>query len=152
VIDTRNEGDVQKPGRLSVFEWFILASSILLLPLVAMLLKRRGFRATEKFLASMSKSPADNGERVVRVRQVARMVSIAAHRGFFSAQCLEQAITLWWLLGLMGIDSRIRFGIYKSGEAVEAHAWVLYQDEIVIGEVQKLDDFTPLLDVTFNRN
>jgi len=79
------------------------------------------------------------------------MVSVAAVRGPFNAQCLEQAISLWWMLGLMGITSTIRLGIYKLEDHVEAHAWVLYHDEIVIGQRQELDGYTPLLDVNIDR-
>ena len=64
---------------------------------------------------------------------------------------LEQAITLWWMLGMMGIGSTIRLGIYKSGESVEAHAWVLHEEKIVIGLMDDQKEFTPLLDVNFER-
>ena len=79
------------------------------------------------------------------------MVSIAAFRGPFKSQCLEQAITLWWMLGIMGISSTIRFGIYKSGNSVEAHAWLLHDDNIVIGQMDNLKEYTPLLDVNIER-
>ncbi len=85
------------------------------------------------------------------VRQIARMVSVAATRGLFKAQCLPQAITLWWMLGLIGVMSTVRLGIYKKEGLVEAHAWVLYNDRVVIGESEMLDDFTPLLDVNIER-
>jgi hypothetical protein len=81
----------------------------------------------------------------IRVGQAARMVSIAAVRGPYKARCLEQALTVWWMLGLMGIRSTIRLGIYKSGEAVEAHAWVLHEGKIVIGQMNEQKAFTPLL-------
>ena len=47
----------------------------------------------------------------VRVGQAARMVSITAVRGPCKARCLEKAITVWWVLGLVGIKSTIRLGI-----------------------------------------
>ena len=143
--------DLQKIGRLSLSEGFLLAVFVVALPVVAKLLKHRGFRKTEQLLARFSRTPGP-GQSRDRVLGTARLVSIAADRGPFNAQCLEQAITLWWMLGLMGIESTIRMGIYKNGDLVEAHAWVLYEEEIVLGELERLSDYTPLLDVNIERS
>ena len=51
----------------------------------------------------------------------------------------------------MGIVSTVRLGLYKNGESVEAHAWVLYDNVTVIGETAELDNYTPLLDVNMER-
>ena len=122
-----------------------------MLPIVAVLLKLQGFRATERLMARFSRTGDHGNESQARVAQAARMVCVAAVRGPFKARCLEQAITLWWMLGAMGINSTIRMGIYKSGDLVEAHAWVLYKDEIVIGQMDALKAYTPLLDVNIER-
>ena len=80
---------------------------------------------------------------------IADMVSVVAQRGPYRAKVLDQAITLWSMLGLMGIDSTVRFGIYNISGATEARAWVLYKDEIVIGESP--GDSESLVDVNLNR-
>ena len=129
----------------------MLVVSVVTLPVVSALLKLRGFRRTERFMALFSRSNLRPDASEVRVAQAARMVSIAAVRGLYRAQCLEQAITLWWMLGVMGINSTIRLGIYKSGESVEAHAWVLHEEKIVIGQMNDQKEFTPLLDVNIER-
>ena len=85
------------------------------------------------------------------VDQAARMVSVAAVRGPYKARCLEQAITVWWMLGVMGISSTIRLGVYDSGESIEAHAWVLHEGKIVIGQMNEQKEFTPVLDVNIER-
>ena len=135
-----------KLRELSIAEFLMLVVSVLTLPVVTALLKLRGFRRTERFMALFSRSNVQPESS-----QAARMVSIAAVRGPFKAQCLEQAITLWWMLGVMGISSTIRLGIYKSGESVEAHAWVLHEEKIVIGQMDDQKEFTPLLDVNIER-
>lgn len=86
-----------------------------------------------------------------KVAQAARMVNVVAARGLFNTQCLEKAITLWWMLGVMGISSTIRLGIYKSGATVEARAWVLHDGKIVIGQMDDEKEFTPILDVNIER-
>ncbi len=145
--------DLRKLLGLSFREWLFLTTSLVALPVVKRLLAKRGFRKTEQLLARISRTSDQEpaAADAARVRSAARMVSVAAIRGPFNAQCLEQAVTLWWMLGLEGIMTTIRMGIYKSGDQVEAHAWVLYQDEIVLGELERLEGYTPLLDVNIER-
>ena len=143
--------NLDKLCALSFSEFLMLVVSVLTLPVVSVLLKLRGFRKTERFMALFSRLGIQPEASPVRVDQAARMVSIAAVRGPYKARCLEQAITVWWMLGVMGISSTIRLGIYKSGQSVEAHAWVLHEGKIVIGQMNEQKEFTPLLDVNIER-
>ena len=143
--------NLDKLRALSFSEFLMLVVSVLTLPIVSVLLKLRGFRKTERFMALFSRLGIQPEASPVRVEQAARMVSIAAVRGPYKARCLEQAITVWWMLGVMGISSTIRLGIYKSGQSVEAHAWVLHEGKIVIGQMNEQKEFTPLLDVNIER-
>ncbi len=129
----------------------MLVVSILTLPVVSILLKLRGFRRTERFMAMFSRPEVCSEKSKAKVAQAARMVNVAAARGPFNTQCLEKAITLWWMLGVMGISSTIRLGIYKSGATVEARAWVLHDEKIVIGQMDDEKEFTPILDVNIER-
>lgn len=54
----------------------------------------------------------------------ARMVRVAAHRGFYRARCLEQSLVLRWLLRRQGVDAQIVFGARKLDAQMQAHAWV----------------------------
>lgn len=38
--------------------------------------------------------------------------------------CLSQSVTLWWLLHLRGIDTKLCIGIDRRSEQFSAHAWV----------------------------
>ena len=143
--------NLDKLQALSFSEFLMLVVSVLTLPVVSVLLKLRGFRKTERIMALFSRLGIQSKSSPARVGQAARMVSIAAVRGPYKARCLEQAITVWWMLGFMGIRSTIRLGIYKSGESVEAHAWVLHEGKIVIGQMNEQKAFTPLLDVNIER-
>ena len=132
---------------LSFSEFLMLVVSVLTLPVVSVLLKLRGFRKTERFMALFSRLDIQSEASPARVDQAARMVSVAAVRGPYKARCLEQAITVWWMRGVMGISSTIRLGVYDSGESIEAHAWVLHEGKIVIGQMNEQKEFTPVLDV-----
>jgi len=101
--------------------------AIVLLPLVALSLRWRGFRATQaalqRFLANDNQqTDAALVRKVVPV--TARMVNAADRHGLVHPSCLAKSLTLWWLLGRQGISSCLRIGIRKKEEKFEAHAWV----------------------------
>jgi len=143
--------NLDKLRELSFSEFLMLVVSVLTLPVVSVLLKLRGFRKTERFMALFSRLDIQSEASPAWVDQAARMVSVAAVRGPYKARCLEQAITVWWMLGVMGISSTIRLGVYDSGESIEAHAWVLHEGKIVIGQMNEQKEFTPVLDVNIER-
>ena len=132
--------------------WYY-CSAVILLPLVAFLLKKRGFRRTERFLARLSKEPQPMLDEAIMARgqRAAGAVERAAKSGLYRAQRLEQAITLWWMLGLMRIESTVRLGIYRVDGEVQAHAWVLLGEEVILGQVKDQEHFEPLVDVNMNR-
>src|SRR2546430_15157928 len=98
-----------------------------LLPLVALSLRWRGFRATQ---ATLQRSLLnDNQEREAALvsksaAMIAHMVNAADRHGLVHPSCLAKSLTLWWLLGRQGIPSHLRIGIRKEKETFEAHAWV----------------------------
>jgi hypothetical protein len=98
----------------------------LLLPLVSISLRWRGFRKTkaslQRFLSVSYGS--QNHAAQVRARLSAQMVRAAEHQGIGHPSCLAISLTLWWLLARQGIASDLRVGIRKDGEKFEAHAWV----------------------------
>ncbi|HET7258645.1 MAG TPA: lasso peptide biosynthesis B2 protein [Candidatus Acidoferrum sp.] len=103
---------------------FLRAS--LLLPLTSLSLRWRGFRGTQallqKFLSSPRNLPGDSPQE--RIALTERMVRAASRRTWPRATCLEESLTLWWLLGRQGIGTELKVGVRKEGEKFEAHAWV----------------------------
>lgn len=74
----------------------------------------------------------------------ARLVRIAAQRGWYRFKCLDQSLVLRWLLRRQGIDARIVFGARKEDEQMQAHAWVEV-DGVAIGEDDGVNHrFSPL--------
>jgi hypothetical protein len=98
-----------------------------LLPLVALSLRWRGFRATqaalERFLPKANPEP-DAALANKDAAVTAHMVNAADRHGLVHPSCLAKSLTLWWLLARQGIPSRLRIGIRKEKERFEAHAWV----------------------------
>jgi hypothetical protein len=101
-----------------------------LLPIISLSLRLRGFQATQTSLqkrlpkALTAISDQSSGAQSESIGLTARMVRSAAHRTWGSPACLEQSLALWWLLGRQGIASSVRIGTRKSAEKFEAHAWV----------------------------
>jgi transglutaminase superfamily protein len=58
------------------------------------------------------------------VGNIVRMEAAAARNLFFSTNCLEQSLVLWWLLRRRGIAADLRIGARKAANRFEAHAWV----------------------------
>ena len=101
--------------------------AVVLLPLVALSLRWRGFRATQaalqRFLSNAKPEP-DAALVSKDAAVTAHMVNAADRHGMVHPSCLAKSLTLWWLLARQGISSNLRIGIRKEKEKFEAHAWV----------------------------
>jgi hypothetical protein len=64
--------------------------------------------------------------RLPEATHVARLFSAAARHLFVRTNCLEQAMTLYFLLRRRGIAAELHFGARKQSALLEAHAWVAY--------------------------
>jgi hypothetical protein len=98
-----------------------------LLPLVAMSLRWRGFRATQAALQRfLSNTNPEHDPALISkdAAMTAHMVNAADRHGLVHPSCLAKSLTLWWLLERQGIASHLRIGIRKEREKFEAHAWV----------------------------
>jgi len=103
---------------------FLRASVVL--PLISISLRWRGFRKTKASLQHFLSVPYGlrNLDAQVRAIWTAQLVRAAAHHAIGDPACLEVSLALWWLLARQGIASDLRVGIRKDGETFEAHAWV----------------------------
>src|SRR5213594_2386198 len=105
-----------------------------LLPLVAVSLRWRGFRATQ---ATLQRSLLnDNQEREAALvtksaAMIAHMVNAADRHELVHPSCLAKSLTLGWLLARQGISSHLRIRMRKKEEKYDAHVWV-EGDEIAL--------------------
>ncbi len=101
--------------------------AVVLLPLVAMSLRWRGFKATQAALQRLLSKANPESDAVLAGKDAAvtaHMVNAADRHGLVHPSCLAKSLTLWWLLGRQGIPSHLRIGIRKEKGKFEAHAWV----------------------------
>ena len=123
------KGRIEQLKELSLEEWQLLLFASVLLPVVALSLRMKGFNRTQKtlcrYLPKGLTPTKPTRAKMDDVLIVARMVTVAADHGFYRANCLKQALVLWWLLLRRGIKSEIVFGIPKEAfKDFNAHAWV----------------------------
>ena len=132
---------------LSVGEWQVLLTSLLLLPSIALALRFKGFKWTRGFLQKRipktAGSPPDgetsNLQNTLPAAQsVARMVSAAANHGLYRANCLKRSLATWWLLQRRGIRAELNIGVNKDDGDFSAHAWVEYMGKTLV----EADDVT----------
>jgi hypothetical protein len=101
--------------------------SVILLPLISLSLKWRGFSATRAVLDHRFEkaTPFPNSPTKEDCAEMTvRMVHAAARHSVFRPSCLEESLVLWYLLGRQGIASQLRIGIRKEDGKFGAHAWV----------------------------
>jgi hypothetical protein len=110
--------------------------AVVLLPLLTVSLRVRGFGATQRFLQKFI-TPKKNVLPVTAFGSCAaltsRMVLAAARNSPIPSSCLERSLSLWWLLARQGMTTQFRIGVRKDGEKFAAHAWVEC-DGAAIGE------------------
>jgi hypothetical protein len=99
-----------------------------LLPLLGISLRLRGFSKTKEWVES--RLGANAGARTessgaeASLERTCRMVNAAARYGISRPTCLEESLALWYLLRDQGVAASLRIGVRKQTEKFEAHAWV----------------------------
>jgi hypothetical protein len=128
---------------LSLREWRILTSSLVMLPATAIGLRLFSLGRVRGFFERGAAPVAGGGQREP-AEQVAHMVAAAAHYSPYKATCLPQSIVLQWQLRRLGIHSELRFGVRGEGGAIEAHSWVEHQGVPLIDSPAVRERFTEL--------
>jgi hypothetical protein len=112
----------------------LFARAVVALPVIAGSLRRRGFQATRGSLSKrIPATPNASSSENQQVETTVRMVRAAARHGLVRANCLEESLTLWWLLARQGISAELKIGVRKQSETFEAHAWV-ERDGVALNE------------------
>jgi Transglutaminase-like superfamily len=130
----------------------IFLRAAMLLPLISLSLRLRGFRKTQIFLQKFLPTPEKlaDASSSHRADMTVRMVRTAVrHAGLGHPTCLEESMALWWLLGRQGIASELRIGVRKHSEKFEAHAWV-ERDRTALNEPEALHEHYAAFDAALS--
>ena len=98
------------------------------------------FRRVHKIVQKKGKSKKNNHLNISRLMWAVNITS----NYVFKATCLTKALTAQILLEQHGYSSVLRIGVNKEGE-FEAHAWVEYEGDVVMGDSEK--EYVPLVDI-----
>ena len=81
----------------------------------------------------------------ISVNFVVWAVAIASRYAPGGAKCLARALTTQVLLNRYGHHHELHIGVAKnSSQALEAHAWIEYQGQAIVGGLSNLSQFKPL--------
>ena len=123
-----------------------------LLPLITLSLRWRGFRWTQAALQRFLPNTNPEHEPALVSKNAAvttHMVNSADRHGLIHPSCLAKSLALWWLLERQGIASHLRIGIRKEGEKFEAHAWV-ERDGVALNEPEEHHHHYAVFDAAFS--
>lgn len=105
----------------------------ILLPLVRWSLRLRGYGKTyaslQKRVQFQAMGTETRPETQENVQVTCRMVRAALRYSLTQFTCLEESLTLWYLLQRQRIPVGLRIGVRKENEKFEAHAWVEHKGE-----------------------
>lgn len=107
---------------LSGAEHRLFLRAFLMLPLVDLELRLRGWRRCHVRLASWARRNATTTE--IPPERIAWLVARAARNVPWPATCLRRSLVLWALLERGGAPGDLRLGFRRQDGAFEAHAWV----------------------------
>lgn len=112
---------------LSAAQWWVVLEALVLVPMVELSLKTRGFKRTAAPLAKWSQRDA-RPAAAHEARLAAEAVAIVAGRRAVGAKCLGRSLVLWFLLRRRGSDAALVIGAAAPLDGVlPAHAWVEVQ-------------------------
>jgi hypothetical protein len=102
---------------------------MILLPLIALALRPMGLRRTQRVFSCFALyHPVRKTERheaaIARALHISRLVGLASRHGICEYNCLQQSLTLWWLLSRNGIRGKFHIGARKEAGWLNAHAWI----------------------------
>ena len=122
----------QKLLALTPYQWYLLISAMILLPIVRLSLNLFGFKKTynrilNSYINDQSQADLDSSQ-LHEAQTVARMIDIASAHGLYQANCLTRSLLLMLALKKRNIPCRLMIGANEQKNIkkndFEAHAWI----------------------------
>jgi hypothetical protein len=122
-----------KLARLKREERRLFFSGMALMPVVRMGLFVGSVRRITRFLDAANRRFPRAPGAAVDIRRAAECLEQAARYCPLPLTCLSQALAAKVLMARYGHWGTLCIGVLKSGNKLEAHAWLECQDDVVIG-------------------
>ncbi len=134
-----------RPGPLHKFfqlspdyRWYLIRAAALML-FIKIALKVVPFKRLYILLNSLAQPPAGKQPGADDLYRALAAVDTAARYTPLTSTCLIQALTGKVLLARGGIPADLQIGVlHGTAGHLEAHAWVVYQGKVVIGDRRDL--------------
>lgn len=132
--------------RLKRGDRHLLIRTVVLLSLIRLGLRLLPFRVLLTLLSGIHRPSSCFVSTDLRcVARCVWAVNVSSRLMSGEVKCLARALTTKLLLNQFGIDTDLKLGVAKStGGALEAHAWVEYQGQVIMGHLNDLPRFIPL--------
>ena len=139
------------PESLSWSDWCFVGRVVLLLPLIELMLRRRGLKRSYATLSRWGGEPSQAAihpdDPAERASHITALFDLANRRySFHETTCLPASLLLWWLLRRRGIAADLCIGARTLTGEFEAHAWVEL-DGIVLNDDQEVRQVYPPFDL-----
>lgn len=140
----RRYGQAQRFLRRPSGERRLLAEAAVTLAAVKVMLLAVPFDRWRHLLENPPENVAPQTPTAVS-KEVARAVSLLSRYSAGSLTCLPQALAVRSMMRRRGLHCQLRVGVARARDAgIRAHAWVVYDGEVIIGRLPDLDQFTVL--------
>lgn len=123
--------------RASSPNWRLVGVVAVELVVVRTLLFRLGYRTTARVLEALTPLLTWVVGDDVEPGAVARTVEAVGERAPFEATCLMEALVCKALLDERGVETDLRVGVAKVEGTLQAHAWLIHRDEVLVGATRE---------------
>jgi hypothetical protein len=121
----------------------LLIYTFILLNLVRLGLWRLSFAQLQRYLDRISQT--GRSLEIYRIQTLIWAVERSSRYSPGTVKCLARALTTQVLMRRQGYSSELRIGVAKNQQGViQAHAWVVYQEHVIMGNLPDLDRYQPL--------
>ena len=100
-------------------------------------LNRWVLRVTD--MAEVIHAPGEGERRAIRRR--AHFINLAARLPLPWARCLQRSLALCLWLRNQDVTAQLKIGVRRSGQSLEAHAWVEYLGRVINDSQRVTGDF-----------
>ena len=130
-------------------EILLLANTFILLNLVRLGLFLLPFSGLNKLLKNIAISIwLKLGQREkIEVAKILHAVHTSSYYVFGNPKCLAKALTTQTLMKAFGYRCDLKIGVMNADKKFEAHAWIEYQDRVIIGNLSNLHSFAQIASI-----
>ncbi len=129
--------------KLKNFDKLILIKALFLLWIIRIMLWIHPFQTLQKILTRFSSTNKNESPKTTMKKLIWAINVMSIYTP--NATCLTKALAAQLLLARHHYSSNIKIGVSKNESGFEAHAWLVSDDNIILGESEK--EYIPILNM-----